>query len=466
MRINLKDNHSLKKYTLSLLLFLNGFVAVWGQGSSGQNLVSSPYSNYGVGEWTQTNFLQAGTAAHTYSGHYSFSSYNPATLGNVRYTTLDFAGSYKRGATISGSEQYDFDGGGFEYMSLALPVWKTAKRKLIGYDSLRRQKVWKFIPFGASTALVLKPMTTVGYSYYLENDGVLKTRTSHIGSGGLSVLQWQTGFRLSNAVQLGYSAGYVFGTTKDNALFSVVDSLQLGVVEDAQSLVFRGLQQQAGLLFQFKLDSTYHKLGVSYEWYANSFATRNRLTRSMEVTSAGYTSVLDTILDERDVKKEFSLPGSLGVGYSFQYRRAFQLNLDWRKQMWSSYSAYFDNTGKYVDRTDYSIGLIINPMDVKGGTEKRMKMPVRLGYSLGQSQLQFVQNSQTFGLVEQRYMVGFGIPMLRRYFDNSVITNILQVNVQYLERRSNGGNFPKEQYITVGLGLQLGDIWFAQRKYD
>jgi hypothetical protein len=379
---------------------------------------------------------------------------------------LDIAGSYKRGATISGNERYDFDGGGFEYMSLALPVWKTAKRKYIGYDSVRKQKKWKYIPFGASTALVLKPMTTVGYSYYLENDGVLKTRTSHIGSGGLSVLQWQTGFRLSNVVQVGYSAGYVFGTTKDNALFSVVDSLELGVVEDAQSLVFRGLQQQAGLLFQFKLDSTYHKFGISYEWFDNSFATRTRLTRSLEVSSAGFTSVLDTILDERDVKKSFVLPGSLGLGYSFQYRRLWQLNLDWRKQMWSNYSAYFDNSGRYVDRSDYSIGLIINPMDVKNGTEKRMKMPIRLGYSLGESQLQFVQNAQTFGLVEQRYMVGFGIPMLRRYFDNSVITNILQVNVQYLQRNSTGGNFPREQYITVGLGLQLGDIWFAQRKYD
>jgi hypothetical protein len=466
MQINLKSNHSLKNYILSFLAILGSFSTSWGQGSSGQNLVSSPYSNYGVGEWTQTNFLQAGTAQHTYSGYYSFSSYNPATLGNVRYTTLDFAGSYRRGATISGNERYDFDGGGLEYISLALPVWKTAKRKLIGFDSVHNQKKWKFTPYGASSALVLKPMTSVGYSYFLENNGVLKTRTSHIGSGGLSVLQWQTGFRLSNSVQLGYSAGYVFGTTKDNALFSVVDSLQLGVVEDAQSLVLRGMQQQVGLMFQFKIDSTYHKFGASYEWFSNSFATRNRLTRSLEVTSAGYTSVLDTILNEKDVKKAFTLPGSIGLGYSFQYRRAWQLNLDWRKQMWSNYSAYFDNNGKYVDRTDYSVGLIINPMDVKGGTEKRMKMPVRLGYSLGQSQLQFLQNSQTFGLQEHRYMVGFGIPMLRRYFDNSVITNILHVNVQYLERKSTGGNFPKEQYISVGLGLQLGDIWFAQRKYD
>jgi hypothetical protein len=41
----------------------------------------------------------------------------------------------------------------------------------------------------------------------------------------------------------------LFGNTKDNALFSVIDSLELGIVEDARSLKFRGMQQQAGVLF-------------------------------------------------------------------------------------------------------------------------------------------------------------------------------------------------------------------------
>jgi hypothetical protein len=32
--------------------------------------------------------------------------------------------------------------------------------------------------------------------------------------------------------------------------------------------------------------------------------------------------------------------------------------------------------------------------------------------------------------------------------------------------RGAGLAYPKEQFITLGIGLQLGDIWFAKRKYD
>jgi hypothetical protein len=43
---------------------------------------------------------------------------------------------------------------------------------------------------------------------------------------------------------------------------------------------------------------------------------------------------------------------------------------------------------------------------------------------------------------------------------------MVNINIQYLQRGVPGTNLPREQYIVVGLGLQLGDIWFAKRKYD
>ena len=104
-------------------------------------------------------------------------------------------------------------------------------------------------------------------------------------------------------------------------------------------------------------------------------------------------------------------------------------------------------------------------MDLKAPNEKKMKVPVRLSYGLSESQILLQQGTDVYGLQEQRYGLGFGIPIIRRYFDNTVLTNIIQVNVQYMTR-SAGGNFPKEQFITVGVGVQLGDIWFAKRKYD
>ena len=243
MLLKTKINH-----TLFFILSIFGVLKLNAQGSSGQNFISTPYSNYGIGEWTNTNFYQAGASQHTYSGFYSYSFLNPATLGDVRYTAFDASASLRTGYSQLGTEKYEFLGGGMEYLSLTLPVWKKVSQKLISHDSIKDVKRWKLTPWGATTAISIKPITSVGYSYYQDQNDTLKTRTSHKGSGGVNSLNWNTGFRLGNDFRVGYGLGYVFGVTKDNALFSVVDSLELGVVEDARTIYVRGMQQQLGLI--------------------------------------------------------------------------------------------------------------------------------------------------------------------------------------------------------------------------
>ena len=54
-----------------------------GAQSSGQNFTNSPYSNFGLGEVLNTNFAQAGFQGQTFSGAYSYSFQNPATLGAI-----------------------------------------------------------------------------------------------------------------------------------------------------------------------------------------------------------------------------------------------------------------------------------------------------------------------------------------------------------------------------------------------
>ena len=435
-----------------------------GQGSSGQNFIRSPYTNYGLGEWMHTNLAQAGTAQHTYGGFFSHSLSNPATLGNTRYTVFDFGGNYRNGNTTQGDQVNYFQGGSIDYLSLAMPIWKYVDQKLLRYDTAKDQKYWKYTPYGATTAVALRPLSSMGYTYYIDNNVGLPTRTAYLGSGGVNMLQWNTGVRLGNSVNLGYGMGYVFGTTRDNAVFTVIDSFGLGAVEDAQSMVLRGMQQQVGVLFEHKIDSTYHRLGFSYEWYSGVEANTNRLAQSMEIIG-GATRVLDTIINEQGVTKSISMPASFGVGYSFRYRRSFMLALDWRTQLWSQYKG-MNNTDVFRDRNDYSVTLFINPMDLKAPNEKKMKVPVRLSYGLSESQIMVQQGADLYGLQEQRYGLGFGIPIIRRYFDNSVLTNVIQINVQYMTRATKGGNFPREQFITVGVGVQFGDIWFAKRKYD
>ena len=194
-------------------------------------------------------------------------------------------------------------------------------------------------------------------------------------------------------------------------------------------------------------------------------ATRNRLTRSMQVIGSTVRT-LDTILNENSVEESFDLPTSFGVGYSVRYRRSLMLALDWRRQIWSNgLRLFWEKNSDYRDRNDYSASVIINPVDRKAPNEKKMKIPVRLSYGYGESNVQVTQGQNTFALQEHRVGIGFGIPIIRRYFDNSVLTNMVHVDFQYINR-SLSPTLPKENFFTVSLGIQMGDIWFAKRKYD
>ncbi|MDA1182616.1 MAG: hypothetical protein O3B82_03360, partial [Bacteroidetes bacterium] len=50
------------------------------QTTGGQNITLSPYSNFGIGEWLDYDFVQNGANLHTRTGAYSYSLCNPATL--------------------------------------------------------------------------------------------------------------------------------------------------------------------------------------------------------------------------------------------------------------------------------------------------------------------------------------------------------------------------------------------------
>ena len=176
------------------------------QGGSCQNFTQSPYSNFGVGEWTGMNFTQAGANMHTFSGAYSHSLTNPATLGNLRYAAFNMGVAYRGGdVQTEAGERQTFNGGGMQYLSLGYPTWTYDKRTKL--EDSAGKKTYKSTPYGILSAISLSPLTTVGYRYAFENNEPFLNRTTHTGSGGLNNLQWSHAGHLGKHVNLGYSVG-------------------------------------------------------------------------------------------------------------------------------------------------------------------------------------------------------------------------------------------------------------------
>jgi hypothetical protein len=91
-----------------------------------------------------------------------------------------------------------------------------------------------------------------------------------------------------------------------------------------------------------------------------------------------------------------------------------------------------------------------------------------VGGVLSETQYSFVNSSGTASnqIVQQRAFVGFGIPIVRRYYDNTVLSSVVHLQIDYIQRGLATDGLAKEQFINVSLGLQLGDLWFQRRKFD
>ncbi len=432
---------------------------------SGQNYTISPYSNYGLGELTNNNFMQAGSASQTYSGAYGYSLHNPATAGLIRYTSFDFGVHGSTGYLYSGKEKQSFNGGGLNYIAL-------------GFNTLNRNFYKNFIDSNGRPArkvvfnldwnsyLAISPITTVGYNYVFTSPTPIPVSTAHTGTGGLDALEFGHGLRLGNHFHVGYSIGYVFGLLGDNSIFSLQDSTGYMVVNDYKAVNIRGMQHQLGMLYRFEHDSIVHKFGASAKLYGAMRADQNRLTMNLFMPSGGGIYVSDTILDNRTGFKKFQMPAGFGFGYSLQWRRSWSLALDYRQQMWGDLKAYFSSNANLGTRKDYGLHFVLFPEEEKSSAKKRMPIQVRIGGRYSQTQNVLTNNGQTTRVDEAMTYVGFGIPLTRRYYDNRVVRSMVNLQFGYLQRGVNNNGLAGEEYLTFGLGFNLGDIWFQKRKFD
>ena len=98
----------------------------------------------------------------------------------------------------------------------------------------------------------------------------------------------------------------------------------------------------------------------------------------------------------------------------------------------------------------------------------RNRAPIewRFGYRSVQTQNQFIGTGGPIAVRETAYTLGAGIPISRRYFDNSIIRSQLHLNLEYIERGNMESGLARERYLRLKLGVTLGDVWFDRNKYN
>jgi hypothetical protein len=171
----------------------------------------------------------------------------------------------------------------------------------------------------------------------------------------------------------------------------------------------------------------------------------------MKYTAYGIT---DTISSVSDNSAKTFIPGTLKFGISFGKINKLTTGLDFVTTKWSA--------SKIPGSTDYAANTRSLLFGVEYIPDKYSnysfinRLEYRIGGHFGDNYL-IINGKQ---IKEYGASIGIGIP-LRRTFSKANL---------YLDFTRKSGfssiNYHAEDYLSVGISLNLYDVWFIKRKYD
>jgi hypothetical protein len=449
---------------LSLLLILPAVA-----GLQAQNTTQSPYSNFGIGELGGGEFAQfngLGGISQAVSGAYRYSPLNPASMGGIRYALVDFGFQGTTGRIEAGDKKRDVTTGGFSYISVAMPTMN--RRVIVGQ---RKDSIGNLVPrlmrLQMATQFGLAPVSAVGFNYSLSDTVNLNHTVFHTGGGGINRAYFGHAIQVAGNFSLGYQASYLFGQLRDFSLFDLRDTGYFVRFEDQRNIDIQGWQHRVGFSWSPMTGKWRHTIGGSLTWHGNTTGSQSRMVRTYSSGFGGFPTYRDTVLFTQSQKGAVNLPDGFAAGYTIERPGVLRLSGEYRQENWEQFSAFYTGN-RFANRETVAFGLSLRPDAAPRKMRNRNRAPIewRFGYRSVQTQNQFIGTGGPIAVRETAYTLGAGIPISRRYFDNSIIRSQLHLNLEYIERGNMESGLARERYLRLKLGVTLGDVWFDRNKYN
>ena len=410
---------------MGALLAIVAMVAASAMEATAQN-TTSPYSRYGYGllgdNATSAQRQMGGTGYAMHSGR-QINAMNPASYAFCDSMTFLF----DIGADLSlfwrndnSGRQRDW-GGGIDYVTLQAPLSHTV---------------------GVSAGLV--PYSSVGYSFGREIDN---GTTSNQGSGGLNQLYLGLGWTPFKGLAIGFNASYMWG----NITNDVYATSSMGY-----NAVFEQKMEVAD--YHFRLGAIYTQelsrraslsLGLSYE-PGKSLLGKTYVVRYLQQSNPQIDTIAPGVVR---LHNRFSLASSYGAGLAFDYDNRLHIEADFTYQPWkdAKYTQLENFTATRLDnRWKVGLGLSFVP-DHRGSYFKRITY--RAGAYYNHDYIMVGDNQvRDYGV-----SLGFGFPA----HGSKTLVNL---GVEYRNRRATPDPLLKEQYLNITLGVNFNQVWFFRSK--
>ncbi len=426
--------------------------------SQAQN--NSIFSRYGIGDLYTPNYsflTGMGNASIGYFNNVQANPSNPASYSFLTKTSFDIGISAKYYVAETGGLDFKNWTGGFDYMSLAFPLFNSINKAL---NPIKRD-------YNLGMAIGMRQYSKVGYNI---------TSTETIGEAGLLERNY-TGFGGTTKAHIGLSGnyknlsagfnlGYIFGkiSYEKNINFPDIQNVfntAFGSFYNMNGFVFDG-----GLMYSHELNKAERKVnpnipsdnfnfGLTYSSNANLNTTASITELNFYVPTIANASVItDTLTNITDQEGKLKIPGRIGFGTSYVKGNKWGASVSYEQSPWSIYSNDA-NQENLADTYSINMGAFYIP-NYKSITNFLSRVSYKVGFFMKTEPASFGgEQVDNIGIT-----AGLGAPFLYQRK-----TSIADLNI--VLGRKKGGSVIVENYMELRFGFSFNDDeWFLKRKYN
>jgi hypothetical protein len=443
------------KYTRFFILFLLALTASGAMAQSTTATTSSPYSQYGLGNYTPSLLPQnqamggIGAAINRIGGYNNINPLNPASYGLINYTVID-AGLYSTIDNLSqGSVKETNTNFRLSHLAFAIPVTKHSALSfgLLPYSELGYNYIVKKSNFGSTPTPTGSPKVDTNAVNYLYN-----------GEGGLSKAYLGYGYRIGKHFMIGANLSYIFGNlttftaTEVPSLYGFLNS------KAAESNSVHGVNYDYGAQYSFDFGDTKHfVLGYSASANSSLNTTNTYLLTQYTYDSDGHQNIAaDTITNRQSTKSKIQLPQINHFGLSYQDDGKFLIGADYTMGNWSSLTIAGQNAGLQNSKT-INVGGQITP-NINALRNYWARTDYRIGFMYDDTYI----NVNNTDIKSYAVTFGLGLPLA------PTTTSFYKINVtgEIGQRGTLQNGLIKENYVNIRLGFTLNDRWFQRFRFD
>jgi hypothetical protein len=446
------------KYTRLFITILLA-VCVLEARSQSTATTSSPYSRYGIGDFSSQLMPQnmgmggIATATNTISGYNSINIINPAAYGAIRLTVID-AGINTDFLTLSqtgyGSERTGNTK--LSHLAFAFPVTQHS-----------------------ALGIGLVPYTQLGYHFTQSNPKGFGSGSSidtnavnyvYSGEGSLNKAYLGYGFSIGKHLNVGANVSYIFGSLKEDQSTEVPNLANFLDSRIEQDNHVGGFNFDYGAQYSIDFSTSRHLvLGYSAS-VGNKITVQNSFIVSQYTYDAqgNQSNAVDSLIYTQNPNGKIQLPriNHYGIVYqketNFEHGPSFLVGVDYTTGNWSDLSIAGAAQGLQNSKMINIGGQIIpNPNALKNYLST-------ISYQFGLIYEDTYLNVNNTDIKRKAVTFGLGMPLPHDRATNAFYK--VNFSAEIGQRGTLNNGLVKENYVNLHLGFTLNDRWFQRYKFE